>query len=142
MNRAGLFAAGCGLVFLSLACSRSAGNGDTPAPPSSAPQLGDAGDKQTVERLEREAKALAKTDGCANDSQCRAAPVGAKACGGPRYYLSYCAATTDSAALFRKLDELAQAERARNQKEGIISDCSFVTEPQLQASGGQCRVRP
>ena len=61
--------------------------------------------------LENEAKALVKSVGCSSAGECRTAPVGSRACGGPRYYLVYCSRTTDSAALFRKLDAVAAAER-------------------------------
>src|ERR1051326_8488877 len=68
-------------------------------------------DWSAILKLEEEAKAIAKVSGCAS-SECKAAAVGSRACGGPRYYLPYCAKTTDSAALYRKLDEVAKAEQA------------------------------
>jgi hypothetical protein len=99
------------------------------------------GDTDTLARLEREARALAKSSGCTSSAECRTAPVGAKACGGPRYWLAYCAATTDSAALFRKLNELKAAEQAYNKAHGVVSDCSFAAPPPLQAVGGSCRAQ-
>ncbi|HEV2017445.1 MAG TPA: hypothetical protein VGQ98_03955, partial [Gemmatimonadaceae bacterium] len=73
--------------------------------------------------LEDQAKALVKANGCSSAAQCRTAPVGSRACGGPRYYLVYCSQTTDSAALFKKLDAVANAERAYNQRYNIASTC-------------------
>jgi hypothetical protein len=91
--------------------------------------------------IENQAKALVKTDGCSSAGECRTAPVGSKACGGPRYYLVYCSRTTDSAALFRKLDAIAAAEREYNTRYKIVSTCEFRLPPQLALSGGSCQAQ-
>jgi len=96
------------------------------------------GDWAAIERLEGEAKALATTTGCAASGECRAAPVGSRACGGPRYYLPYCAKSADSAALYQKLDQVAAAERAYNAKYEIVSTCEFRMPPAVGVSGGAC----
>ena len=90
--------------------------------------------------IENEAKALVKTDGCAAAGECRTTPVGSKACGGPRYYLVYCSRTTDSTALFRKLDAVAAGEREYNTRYKIVSTCEFRLPPQLALSGGSCQA--
>ena len=94
-------------------------------------------DWSAIVKLEDEAKAIAKVSGCAT-SECRAAAVGSRACGGPRYYLPYCAKTTDSVALYRKLDEVAKAEQAYNKKYQIVSTCEFQMPPTVEAVGGSC----
>ncbi len=91
--------------------------------------------------IENEAKALVKTDGCSSAGECRTAPVGSKACGGPRYYLVYCSRTTDSAALFRRLDAVIAAEREYNTRYKIVSTCEFRLPPQLALSGGSCQAQ-
>ena len=93
-------------------------------------------------QLEADAKALVRTDGCNASTQCRTAPVGAKGCGGPRLYFVYCAATTDSVALFRKLDELKAAEIRFNQSTNGVSTCEFRTPPEVVADRGSCRAAP
>ena len=98
-------------------------------------------DSARVERLEREARALARADGCNGVDECRAAPVGDRPCGGPRTYVVYCSLTTDSAALYRKLAELRDAEREWNRKRGIGSTCEFRSPPPLEAVDGTCRAR-
>ena len=95
-------------------------------------------DWAAIEKLESNAKAMAKVTGCATASECRTAPVGSRACGGPRYYLPYCVRTTDSAALFSSLGEVAKAEEAFNRKYGIASTCEFRTPPPVSVSGGAC----
>jgi hypothetical protein len=121
-------------------------DGDAPAaeaapPPSAAPApAGEAGDTGRIARLEREARALAKTGGCATAEQCRTAPVGVRPCGGPRDYVAYCAATTDSTALFAKLEELRAAEDAYNRSSGMASTCEFREPPATELVGGSCRA--
>jgi hypothetical protein len=115
-----------------------------------APGSSSAGDVSTdtaaaraqLVQLEADAKALVKTTGCSASTQCRTAPVGAKGCGGPRLYFVYCAATTDSVALFKKLDELKAAEIKYNQSVNAISTCEFRLPPGVVADAGSCRAGP
>ena len=95
--------------------------------------------QERLSRLEREARGLARTDGCDSVAQCRTAPVGWRSCGGPRTYLVYCAATTDTAALFRKLAELEAAEKDYNLKSGLMSSCIMREPPQVSLRGRSCR---
>lgn len=98
-------------------------------------------DWQRILQIEEQAKALVKTDGCTSADQCRSAPVGSRACGGPRYYLVYCARTTDSAALFRKIEDVAAAERAFNTRYQIMSTCEFRMPPSVGVTGGLCAAQ-
>lgn len=91
--------------------------------------------------LEDQAKALVKAEGCGSAAQCRTAPVGSKACGGPRYYLVYCSQTTDSAALFRKLDAVAAAEREYNTRYNVASTCEFRMPPTVALGGSSCQAQ-
>jgi hypothetical protein len=102
----------------------------------------DASDEDRIARLDREARALANAEGCTSADQCRAAPVGERACGGPRTYVVYCARTTDSTALYRKLAELRQAESEFNRKNNIGSTCEFRSPPEIGLVGGSCAARP
>lgn len=97
-------------------------------------------DKAVVAQLERDARRLATTSGCTDAGGCRTAPIGVKACGGPRDYIAYCVTATDTAALFRKLDELARAERAYNERYGIMSTCEFRDAPPVALVGQTCRT--
>ncbi len=91
--------------------------------------------------LEDQAKAVVKADGCSSASECRTAPVGSRACGGPRYYLVYCTKTTDSATLASKLDAVAAAEREYNVHYKVISTCEFRMPPTVAVSGGSCQAQ-
>ncbi|HEX6748971.1 MAG TPA: hypothetical protein VF092_16860 [Longimicrobium sp.] len=129
------------------ACTPSPEPGDRsrpPAPPAgsaAAEPIPAASDTGTMARLEREARALAHADGCAA-GQCRTAPVGSRPCGGPREYIVYCAARTDSAALFAKLAELARAEDAYNRANQLASTCEMRMPPNVTLSGGRCTAAP
>jgi hypothetical protein len=54
----------------------------------------------------------------------------------------YCAATTDTVALFRKLKELETAEKTYNAKSGILSTCELRTPPGPRLAGRSCRDGP
>jgi hypothetical protein len=98
-------------------------------------------DWDSILKLEAEAKALVRASGCSTDDQCRTAPVGSRGCGGPRYYLTYCARSTDSVTLFRKLREVESAERAFNEKYKIGSTCEFRMPPTVGVTAGECRAK-
>lgn len=95
-------------------------------------------DWEQIVAIEDQAKAMLKISGCSSAAQCRTAPVGSRACGGPRYYLVYCAQTTDSAALFRKLEAVAAAEREYNQRYKLVSTCEFRMPPNVALVAGSC----
>ncbi len=141
MTRPANLAAIVAALFATAACSMTPTNDLGPADTAtrasaSAPES----DSSEIARLEREALELADNDGCDSAGQCRVAPVGAKACGGPRYWITWCPITTDSAALYEKLEELRAAESTYNQAHGVISDCSVVAPPTAAVSAGVCRV--
>jgi hypothetical protein len=125
--------------------TRSMGSVISPPPQDTTPPLPrdttpDA--RPRLARLEQEARALAKTDGCADVAACRTAPVGWRGCGGPRTYLVYCAATTDTVALFRKLKELEEAEKQYNATSGMMSTCELRMPPRVGLAGRSCQERP
>jgi len=126
-----------------LACSQGT-SGVVPAGPGSD-QIVFTGDQKAdwaqIVALEDQAKALVKANGCSSAGQCRTAPVGSRACGGPRYYMVYCSLTTDSAALFKRLDAVANAERAYNQRYNIASTCEFRMPPTVALSGASCQAQ-
>ena len=132
------------VLLVVVACSQSSPGAGPATPPGGRIVLtGDQkADWEQILALENQAKALLKADGCSSTGECRTAPVGARACGGPRYYLVYCARTTDSAALFRQLDAVAQAERDFNMRYNIASTCEFRMPPTVALSGGSCQAQP
>ena len=132
-------------VFLG-ACTRNAATpepGDTGGSPisSSGQSSSEKSDWSAIEKLETEAKAMLKLDGCTASADCASSAVGRKACGSPRYYVTYCSRTTDTASLRAKLDEVIKAEAAYNQKYNVMSTCEMRVPPEVELSGGQCRAK-
>ena len=105
---------------------------------SSPSTAGAADDRTGIDSLEQAARALARTSGCDSVSGCRTAPLGWRGCGGPRDYLAYCAASTDTTALFAALERLRRAEMAYNEKSGMISTCEMRMPPSVSLNAGRC----
>jgi hypothetical protein len=118
--------------------SKAASSAPSVAPSSATRDSASAQVK--IAQLEAEARALAKATGCNSADACRTAPVGERACGGPRDYIVYCAATTDSVALFKKLDALKTAEVEFNKSSNAMSTCEFRMPPKTASIGGRCRA--
>ena len=122
------------LALASVSCA-------TPAPRSGdsvGSRASQMDDTIRLARLEREARSLAKTTGCDAASSCRTAPVGWRGCGGPRSYIVYCPASTDTVALLRKLEELKRAEMEYNDREGVASTCEMRMPPGVTVQAGSC----
>lgn len=137
------------LLALSVACRTERVVGDPPpedatglAPRLGQPLSGDLeADRAHLRRLEARAGALAGATGCAlAATACTAAPVGAKACGGPRYHLPFCPLGTDLPALNATLADIERFERALNERYGLGSDCAYESPPLVGLVGGACRV--
>jgi hypothetical protein len=125
-------------VLIMFACSSA---NQTPSDPG-GDKIVFTGDQKSdwnqIVALENEAKALVNSDGCSSADQCRTAAVGSRACGGPRYYLVYCAKTTDTVALFKKLEAIRSAEQEFNKRYQIVSTCEFRMPPKVALVGSSC----
>ena len=95
-------------------------------------------DTARLARLEREARALASTTGCAAATRVARHLSVRAGCGGPRSYVVYCPASTDTVALLRKLEELKRAEIEYNEREGVVSTCEMRLPPGVTVQGGSC----
>ena len=82
--------------------------------------------------------ALVSKPRCERVDQCRAAPLGAKPCGGPWSYVVFSTATTDSVRLAKAAAEYTALEVDQNRRAGVVSECQFVTAPKLSCSQGYC----
>lgn len=130
------------LLALSTIVGCSANQNPSDPPPGKIVFTGDQKtDWDQITALETQAKALVKTDGCSAADQCRTAGVGSRACGGPRYYLVYCAKTTDTTALFDKLKQIAAAEEEYNKRYQVVSTCEFRMPPKVALIGSSCQAQ-
>jgi hypothetical protein len=71
-------------------------------------------------------------------AQCKYIEFGAKPCGGPRTFLVYSTARTDEPRLKQLVSEYNALEKQINLEEGLASDCSMPTPPELALEGGVC----
>jgi hypothetical protein len=96
--------------------------------------------KNEVARVEMEAWRLIHTE-CAAVSDCAAAAVGAKACGGPRDYWVYCRTATDATALLNKLEQARLLEARYNELTDSGWDCGLTQVPaEFSIQHGRCFI--
>jgi hypothetical protein len=74
-------------------------------------------------------------------AECSLAALGVRPCGGPRAYLAYSTAQTDSAALAALLAVYERLDRERNEAEGLVSTCELMLPPALALENGRCVTR-
>lgn len=95
-------------------------------------------DRARLDSLISVARSLARTEGCSSTDGCATMALGAKACGGPREYLVYCRASTDTVALAEAVERLNSMERSFNERYQLMSDCMMLMEPGVALQGGSC----
>ncbi|MEM1258559.1 MAG: BPTI/Kunitz domain-containing protein [Bacteroidota bacterium] len=78
--------------------------------------------------------ALSESVACENYTEWRFAGIGAKPCGGPTDYIAY-SIRIDTVDFLNRLEDYNEAVRARNEREGLISDCALEPAP----IGVQCQ---
>jgi hypothetical protein len=141
--RSGMRWMGALLGVLLLPVVGLAGGGKGKGPAHKEEGTGGSGNCQqasmSIQSLESEARSLAVAEGCTEASQCKSAPVGVRACGGPRDYVVYCSVTTDENALLRALSQLQRSEERYNEQCGVMSICIFTEAPQVDLVNGVCQ---
>ncbi|MYM84618.1 hypothetical protein GTP44_22045 [Duganella sp. FT50W] len=75
---------------------------------------------------------------CDDNSQCHSIGVGAKACGGPENYLAWSSKHSDGAQLKALVAQHAAARRDDDQRKGMMSTCSVVSDPGASCRAGVC----
>ena len=95
-----------------------------------------ADESPELARLRNDITALIGPAVCSNLVNCRIAPLGLDACGGPQEYLVYSWRSTDKAALEVKIAEynLAQEDMQRKDK----GACAALPEPVAACVNGRC----
>ncbi len=66
---------------------------------------------------------------CAIDGDCRALPMGARACGGPAEYLPYSIRGTDEGALARLSDDHQRLSAELNAQRQAVGTCEALAAP-------------
>jgi hypothetical protein len=107
-------------------------------PPSNAAQQSDSARMRELRQMiEAEIGEPAATEA----AQCKLVAFGSKPCGGPTTYLVYSLAKTDESRLKQLVSEFNARQKAYNQEQKILSDCLFVTEPEVELISGICKIK-
>ena len=101
-------------------------------------QISGPDDEPGLDELETRILALIGDAPAQEASSCRAIAFGSKPCGGPWAYLIYSTEFTDDAELTDLVEEYNQVQARVNREKGTISDCMFVTPPDIAHQGGYC----
>lgn len=86
-------------------------------------------DQAQLDKLRAEIDAEISKEKCtdATTNEWKSAPIGSKACGGPKSYIAYPAKL--EAQILPKIETYNTKEAEFNKKYNVTSDCSFVGEP-------------
>jgi hypothetical protein len=98
----------------------------------------------TAERLQELRTTIMKEIGTPTadePSQCKLIAFGSKPCGGPASYLVYSTTRTNEARLKQLVGEFNQLAKKFNEERKLLSDCMFVTEPNVDFVNGVCRIK-
>jgi len=108
-------------------------------------QPGAAGSARAVEGVpQTEAALLARIHQeigdarCSSDAQCRTLPIGEKACGGPASWLAWSTSQGREGPLQAWSAELAQLQRQRQARSGMVSDCRYLPDPGARCVAQRC----
>lgn len=116
----------------------------------------DDGQTEDLEMQLNTLMALSESVVCEDNTEWRFAGIGDKPCGGPTGYIAY-SIRIDTADFLRRLEDYNEAVRARNIREGLVSDCALEPAPfgvkcqdgkpeliyspcQLEPDGGPCNA--
>lgn len=113
-----------------------------PAPQNAAPP-GAPRAHEALKQIDR----LIGAARCREDSQCRVAGIGARACGGPETYRAWSTMHTDARALDTWLQVYAQERQRWHEKVGLMSTCEVVPAPGARCARergavGRCVLDP
>jgi len=79
---------------------------------------------------------------CDAPQQCQTLAIGAKACGGPESYLAWSNQHSDGQRLKSLVAQHRSLREAEMRRSGMVSDCSFVTDPGAICLAGRCELLP
>lgn len=96
-----------------------------------------------IEVIETEIKTRIGAALCTADSDCRALPIGALACGGPSRFLPYSIQNTDEGPLGRLSEDHRRLSAELVALRGTVGPCVALETPQAHCERSQasCRLR-
>ncbi|WP_326984990.1 hypothetical protein VUJ46_10815 [Chryseobacterium sp. MYb264] len=119
-------------ALTAMSCNSTA-NANTNLPKDISERPADADsqkyDQAQLDKLKNEIETEIGKEKCteATVNDWKPVAMGAKACGGPKYYIAY--PSKMEASILPKIENYNNKEKEFNKKYNIISDCSFIGEP-------------
>ncbi len=102
--------------------------------------VGQEVEKNALDELKKEIKALADESGCSEEFTCYSIGFGTKPCGGYWEYLVY-SSSIDVVDLLTKIQAYNELEKKYNTKYSIMSDCFLVMPPSKTiCENGECKA--
>jgi hypothetical protein len=102
-----------------------------------------------VQAAEARVRALVGDAPCRSDADCRRAPIGVLACGGPQGYIAWSVLNVQEADLHRALERHAALRRREIERTGESSTCMVMPvpavacqRPDAAALRGRCVLQP
>lgn len=91
-----------------------------------------------IQQILQEIRLAAGIAHASNPESCKLLAIGAKPCGGPERFVLYSSEQTDEAQLKALGQRYTELVKQRNLEEGLVSDCSVITPPQVALIDGIC----
>ncbi|KQT23914.1 hypothetical protein ASG22_07765 [Chryseobacterium sp. Leaf405] len=80
-----------------------------------------------IDKIKASIEAEIAKEKCTNASDWTFAPMGAKACGGPQFYIAY--PKKLETTILTKINDYTEKVKAFNQKYQVVSDCMMIMPP-------------
>lgn len=96
-------------------------------------------DETQLEKLRSEIEKEIAQESCTNPDDWKTAPMGTKACGGPKTYIAY--PKKLETTILPKIEDYNSKEAEFNKKYSIVSDCAMIAEPTgIKCNDGKAEV--
>ncbi len=95
--------------------------------------------EEKITTLKAEIDSVIGSANCSSSKQCRALPMGAKACGGPLRYMPYSTKNTNSKKSLELSAQHQQQSNELNQLTSAISNCMMVMQPTFICRDNRCQ---
>ena len=132
------------LIRVALSCVLVVSDGCAmpPSAPIEIPSTGGQSEEQTESELLDKLRAEISGAPCDDTTQCRTLLMGAKACGGPEYWLPWSTLVSHADRLQVLSDAYAslQIQRVRS-RGGVNSNCQWLDDPGAVCQARHCELR-
>ncbi|MCJ8152214.1 hypothetical protein MKJ01_00375 [Chryseobacterium sp. SSA4.19] len=96
-------------------------------------------DQAQLDLLKTSIESEISKEKCTDASEWTFAPMGAKACGGPQFFIAY--PKKIETTILAKINDYTEKVKAFNQKYGIMSDCMMIMPPaSIQCVNGKAEL--